>query len=195
MGNRAMIVFTDGQGSYSPAVYLHWNGGPESVYTFLDYMADRGCRMSDDPSYASARFCQIVGNHFGGTLSLGLQAAPSNEAGALALAEVGDNGVYVVGPGKGKVRYSVRRGMWNWDNEAGYWLSAAQANRERCAARKHRYNADGEMRKDIEAKNDQFFAPKQEDAETVKTRRANNLALVRALKAANFPAAPRQNNS
>ncbi len=36
MGNRATIIFTDGKKSFSPAVYLHWNGGPESVYAFLE---------------------------------------------------------------------------------------------------------------------------------------------------------------
>ena len=44
MGNRAFVIFTDGK-TYSPAVYLHWNGGPESIYPMLDYMAKKGCRI------------------------------------------------------------------------------------------------------------------------------------------------------
>ena len=31
MGNRAVLEFKDGTG-----IYLHWNGGPESVLAFLD---------------------------------------------------------------------------------------------------------------------------------------------------------------
>lgn len=39
MGNRAYVVFEDRQGNRSPAVYLHWNGGPESIYAMLDTLA------------------------------------------------------------------------------------------------------------------------------------------------------------
>jgi hypothetical protein len=34
MGNRAYVVFESGN-ERSPAIYLHWQGGPESIYAFL----------------------------------------------------------------------------------------------------------------------------------------------------------------
>ena len=73
MGNRAELLFTDekvtyGRKVYCPSVYLHWNGGFESVDNFLRYCRIKGVR---DDSYGVARFCQIVGNFFGETLSIG----------------------------------------------------------------------------------------------------------------------------
>src|SRR5208282_3942383 len=47
-----------------PQVYLHWNGGPESVYAFLEEMNRRNIRGSDDLSYCTARFIHIVGDFF-----------------------------------------------------------------------------------------------------------------------------------
>jgi hypothetical protein len=100
MGNRAYVVFTEKQGDrqrFSPAVYLHWNGGPESIYQFLAELDRRGCR--GDMSYRSARFCQVVADYFGDDgLSLGVANGPRN----LTRAEIKhfaseDNGLYVVG--------------------------------------------------------------------------------------------------
>lgn len=85
MGNRAVVVF--GEGASAPAVYLHWNGGRESIQAFIDYLNDKGVRPDD---YAAARFAQVVGNYFGGTYSLGLATAGY-------YGDQGDNGVYVVG--------------------------------------------------------------------------------------------------
>ena len=42
MGNRAAVVFTKGE-EISPAVYLHNNGGPESIYSFLAELNRRKC--------------------------------------------------------------------------------------------------------------------------------------------------------
>ncbi len=53
MGNRAYVVFESGK-ERSPAVYLHWNGGPESIYAFLHalntYETDQ-----HSPAYSCAR--------------------------------------------------------------------------------------------------------------------------------------------
>jgi hypothetical protein len=104
MGNRANVVFVAGQGknqTISPAVYLHWNGGPESVYAFLDELDVRGVRA--DGEYEAARFVQIVGEFFDedyhSTLSLGILGGPKAIT-ATALDKLptdsGDNGFYIV---------------------------------------------------------------------------------------------------
>jgi hypothetical protein len=80
MGNRATVIFapTDAEANVltiSPAIYLHWNGGPESIYAFLDELNRRNCRP--DGSYEAAVFIAIVREFFDqekyGTLSLGVR--------------------------------------------------------------------------------------------------------------------------
>jgi len=129
MGNRAYVVFESGE-DRSPAVYLHWHGGPESIYAFLRalkrYGADR-----HSPGYSCARFVQLVGNTLGGTLSLGLTGFQQYE-------DLGcdDNGVYVVTPRR------VRRLV---DDSADprhpspRWLTTEEARIERLTAYKHDY--------------------------------------------------------
>lgn len=85
MGNRAVIQF--GRSKKSPAIYLHWNGGVESVKAFLDVANDLGCRTDD---YGVARLAQIIGNWFGGTLSIGMGRAEQLDR------DNYDNGTYIV---------------------------------------------------------------------------------------------------
>lgn len=104
MGNRAHVIFTNDSGSdISPAVYLHWNGGPESVYRFLEETERRMQGRFGDTSYSAARFAQAVGDFFDsgeqGGLSLGVVNGPPS----LSLEDLepynhGDNGVYAVSP-------------------------------------------------------------------------------------------------
>lgn len=68
MGNRAVIKF----GGTSQGIYLHWNGGKESVQAFLDCAKRYHVRGGVKDCYGRARLCQIIGNFFGGTLSLGV---------------------------------------------------------------------------------------------------------------------------
>jgi len=96
MGNRAYVVFEEGK-HRSPAIYLHWNGGPESVYAFLQVLKEYGADQHS-PEYSSARFVQLVCNYLGGTLSLGIVTFKRFEQ----LVEE-DNGLYVVS------RHRVRR--------------------------------------------------------------------------------------
>ena len=83
MGNRAVIKF----GGTNQGIYLHWNGGIESVQAFLDcakrYKLRSGC-------YGNARLCQIIGNFFGGSLSLGIDDVRFLDC------DNYDNGMYVV---------------------------------------------------------------------------------------------------
>lgn len=59
MGNRAVVQFK-GEAE-KVGVYLHWNGGPESVMAFVQEMVDRNWVRTD---YAPARMCGIVSEYF-----------------------------------------------------------------------------------------------------------------------------------
>lgn len=83
MGNRAIIT----DEAKKIAVYLHWNGGMDSVEAFLEYCRIKQYRADD---YGWARLCQVIGNFFGGGLSLGIGAY--DEYGD----DPGDNGVYII---------------------------------------------------------------------------------------------------
>lgn len=113
MGNRAHVIFEAG-GRCSPATYLHWNGGPESVYRLLDELIQRTGGVGD-PDYASARFMQVAGEFFdsGGQDGMCLGATNGPEAvtlDALRPYDHGDNGVYVVSPAADqRGDYYVRR--------------------------------------------------------------------------------------
>lgn len=92
MGNRA-IVKPVGK---NVGVYLHWNGGVESVVAFLEYCKLKGYRdfggqYSD--GYGIARFAQVVGNFFGGGLSVGIETDVNETEEA---AEWMDNGIYII---------------------------------------------------------------------------------------------------
>lgn len=72
MGNRAFIRFANAD----TGIYLHWNGGRDSVEAFLDY-----CRMKKfrDDYYGVSRMAQIIGNYFGGELSIGVDLQRANQ--------------------------------------------------------------------------------------------------------------------
>lgn len=109
MGNRA-IVKPEGK---NIGVYLHWNGGIDSVTAFLKYCELKGYRSFSDDSYGLARFCQVVGNFFGGGLSIGVETDiyETEEA-----AEWIDNGIYVV---KG---WDIVRRIGDFEGHEGYDL-------------------------------------------------------------------------
>lgn len=86
MGNRAMITDTNKQ----IGVYLHWNGGRDSIEAFLKYCELRQFRTDD---YGWARLCQVIGNFFGGGMSLGVFPYPGDES---AVCTADDNGVYII---------------------------------------------------------------------------------------------------
>lgn len=88
MGNRAIIKPV----GKDVGVYLHWNGGIDSVTAFLKYCELRGFRSFED-SYGLARFTQVVGNFFGGGLSIGIYSGIGETK---KDAEYIDNGIYIV---------------------------------------------------------------------------------------------------
>ena len=90
MGNRAVIAFVDDKGKQdknSVGIYLHWNGGRDSVEGFLQAAKDYGLRTG---SYGVARLTQIIGNCFPGTLSVGVDMLNKLDC------DNYDNGVYWV---------------------------------------------------------------------------------------------------
>ena len=70
MGNRAVITTKERK----IGLYLHWNGGRDTVEPLLKYCELQGYRPPSQDCYGWARMCQVMGNFFGGSLSLGIGA-------------------------------------------------------------------------------------------------------------------------
>lgn len=88
MGNRAVITTR----KRDLGVYLHWNGGRDSVGAFLEYCELRGFRSPDNDPYGWARLCQVVANFMGAEgLSVGISRCLGD-----AHMDPGDNGIYVI---------------------------------------------------------------------------------------------------
>ena len=147
MGNRATVIFTDGKESFSPAVYLHWNGGPESVYGFLEELNRRKARADQD--YECARFIELVGEFFDqdefGSTSLGGTNGPASdrlEDLEKVVTDHGNNGFYLVNRTGEKM--SVRRFTESYQREPFKCLGLKEMEpldvaNERLAAYKHKY--------------------------------------------------------
>lgn len=91
MGNRAVIT-TSKTGEVQPdniGIYLHWNGGYDSVSAFLTFCKLKGYRAPED-CYGWARLSQVIGNYIGGELSLGIDTCKRLDC------DNGDNGVYFI---------------------------------------------------------------------------------------------------
>ena len=92
MGNRAVInteIVWDCP-AYHLGVYLHWNGGRDSVQAFLTYCKLKGYRTPESDCYGWARLCQVIGNYFGGRCSVGIDIVSALDK------ENWDNGVYII---------------------------------------------------------------------------------------------------
>lgn len=95
MGNRAVITTRkalriDVQSSHELGVYLHWNGGRDSVTAFLKYCELKGYRSPEKDCYGWARLCQVIGNFFGGSTSIGIDQCCKLDC------DNWDNGVYII---------------------------------------------------------------------------------------------------
>ena len=86
MGNRAVIT-TEAE---EIGVYLHWNGGRDSVEAFLAVCKELGHRPPENDCYGFARLCQVIGNFSGGTNSLGVDNIKNLDC------NNGDNGMYII---------------------------------------------------------------------------------------------------
>ena len=93
MGNRAVITTSKSINvnvSNDIGVYLHWNGGRDSVEAFLTYCKIKGYRPPEYDNYGWARLCQVIGNFFGGELSVGIDRCSKLDC------DNGDNGTYII---------------------------------------------------------------------------------------------------
>ena len=93
MGNRAVITASrdfDVAKSNDIGIYLHWNGGRDSVEAFLTYCKLKGHCSPERDNYGWARLCQVIGNFFGGSLSIGIDKCCNLDCDNF------DNGVYVI---------------------------------------------------------------------------------------------------
>ena len=90
MGNRAVITTKGGDRKNKLGVYLHWNGGRDSVEAFLKYCDMRGFRYPENDNYGWARLTQVIANFFGGDLSIGIDICDRLDC------DNWDNGVYLI---------------------------------------------------------------------------------------------------
>lgn len=87
MGNRAIITTPERK----IGLYLHWNGGRDTVEPLLHYCELKGYHPPSTDCYGWARLAQVVGNFFGGTTSVGVCAYTDDRK-----MNPGDNGIYVI---------------------------------------------------------------------------------------------------
>lgn len=90
MGNRAVITTKQNFENNGVGIYLHWNGGYDSVNAFLKYCELKGYRTPDSDCYGFARLCQVIGNYFGGGLSIGIDTIDRLDC------DNYDNGTYII---------------------------------------------------------------------------------------------------
>ena len=91
MGNRAVITIKNDYIKKEdwPSIYLHWNGGLDTVKPMLDVAKEYGIRC--ESHYGTARLAQLFGNFFGGTLSIGVGPYKDQDY------DNSDNGTYIIG--------------------------------------------------------------------------------------------------
>lgn len=91
MGNRAVITTRENFENNGVGVYLHWNGGRDSVEAFLKYCELRRFRTPDTDPYGWARLAQVIANFFGmDGLSVGVDTIDHLNC------DNGNNGVYII---------------------------------------------------------------------------------------------------
>lgn len=89
MGNRAVIASAT-EKEKGIGIYVHWNGGVESVEAFLAYCEMKGFRAPTEDCYGWAYLNTVIGNFFGDGLSLGIDLCDNLDT------DNGDNGVYYI---------------------------------------------------------------------------------------------------
>lgn len=90
MGNRAVITSKENFENNGIGIYLHWNGGRDSVEAFLKYCELKGYREPTLDNYGWARLTQVISNFFGGTTSIGVDVVSHLDCDNF------DNGVYII---------------------------------------------------------------------------------------------------
>jgi len=90
MGNRAVITTQSNFDEDGVGIYLHWNGGRDSVTAFLTYCELKEYRDPTSDCYGWARLAQVIGNFFGGKVSVGVDKCSRLDC------DNWDNGVYII---------------------------------------------------------------------------------------------------
>ena len=92
MGNRAVITTEENFNRMKGVgIYLHWNGGYDSVEGFLEYCRLRSFRPPERDDYGWARLCQVIGNFVGSDgCSVGIDDIDNLDV------NNGDNGTYFI---------------------------------------------------------------------------------------------------
>ena len=90
MSNRAVITSKENFENNGIGIYLHWNGGYDSVSAFLKYCELKGYRSPTSDNYGWARLCQVIANYFGGSTSIGIDVVNNLDC------DNWDNGVYII---------------------------------------------------------------------------------------------------
>jgi len=88
MGNRAVI--TTNKNLEETGLYLHWNGGRDSVEAFLAYCDLKRYRTPDEDCYGWSYLACVICNTFGDGLSCGVDNCANLDC------DNYDNGVYIV---------------------------------------------------------------------------------------------------
>ena len=91
MGNRAVITTRENFDDNGVGIYVHWNGGYDSVNAFLTYCKIKGFRTPDKDNYGWARLAQVIANFMGDDgLSVGVDTVDRLDC------DNWDNGVYII---------------------------------------------------------------------------------------------------
>lgn len=113
MGNRAVITTEANYKMFKKngsgvGIYVHWEGGLESIRAFANYCRLRGVRnIEQDETYAFARMVQIIGNYFSGNLSVGVGNLSDLDV-------VGNNGIWIINK-----QWKVCKNIWVGYGENG----------------------------------------------------------------------------
>lgn len=93
MGNRAVITTKQGWTSKENnlGIYLHWNGGRDSVEAFLTYCKMKGYRSPEKDNYGWASLAAVITNFFGASGdSIGIDIVTRLDC------DNWNNGVYII---------------------------------------------------------------------------------------------------
>lgn len=133
MGNRAVITTEkalacgDVKHSNEIGVYIHWNGGKDSIKAFLEYCRRKGYRSPEVDNYGWARLCQVIGNFFGGNLSVGIDRCCNLDC------DNYDNGTYII-----KDWQIVAREYFSGEEQEQYNLEEMLREIDECMPEKER---------------------------------------------------------
>ena len=131
MGNRAVITTKENFNNNGVGVYLHWNGGRDSVQAFLKYCELKGYRDPVYDDYGWARLCQVIGNYFGGDTSIGINTCNNLDC------DNYDNGVYII-----RNWQIVDRKYFNGEEQDNYDLFDMVCNIDECQPTREQLGAN-----------------------------------------------------